>query len=117
MYWNDAKAALLKLPVGTDINTENSSCRFLLAKESNGIRVCVYNGERGILLDFPFLEKCYYALTAQEGFNAKFLRTLCEKRYLNKPCIMHATGQLFVKACIATLDHNGHTYFLRKGGN
>ena len=113
MNWNDAKFALQKIAIGTDINTNASTYRVILAVNETGIKIRVGKSDT-IVLDFPFLEMCYSGLLNVDGFNAKFLKAFFAKRYYNKPCTLHTAGQLFVKAGFAKLNTTGHNYFLIK---
>ena len=125
MDWNEAKLIIIeKIIVGTDINTIRSKLRKII-RVNHKCTNYDYNGEEGFLvrisnydsynLDIPWsmIEKCYYSLEDDNGYNGNVFRKLYSKQAKDHSCHVHVVGMIFKKAGIAISDNHDKNYYLK----
>ena len=114
MEWFQAKRYLENnVHVNDDLNSPNSSYRYLFAKNGNLFKVKVGINSH-INITYEMLKTCFGYLTTTNGFYRSEFKKDFHREDKNKPCYFHTIGQIFCKAGIAYMKNDGHGYCLKK---
>lgn len=118
MDWKEAQCRIeVHVKVGTDLNTQTSTYRFVEGVESpiNSARYG-YDNETGfvvsigqsnkIKIPWSMLEECFYQLGSPYGYGSDFFRERFLLQHKDHPCHVHVVGQIFVVAGIAKVEGN-----------
>jgi hypothetical protein len=116
MDWDQAQSKIrAHVRVGTDLNTPNSTYRFVESVDSliNSERYG-YHNERGftvpigrfskIKIPWSMLKECFFQVNSPRGYDGAFFRERFPLQAQDHPCHIHVVGQIFVTAGIAQTD-------------
>ena len=126
MRWDDAKYLIqTAMVIGSDINTSNSNGRKIVAVDvhldqydyDNSLGFQIQIGKR-VTIDIPWtmLEKCFYQLNTENGYNSKSYGSIYQTQKKAHGCHVHVIGQMLARSGIAEIKGNPRSpsYFLKK---
>jgi hypothetical protein len=116
MDWNYAQNKIkANLKVGTDLNTENSTYRKVVAmNEMIESERYGYHNEEGFLVSigktvkikipWNMLKECFSQLISMDGYSGVSFRKRFPIQANDHPCHVHVVGQIFVASSLAVFD-------------